>query len=116
MLVVLKEATQRLIEQAQTPIGEGGNMPIDTGFLRASLVVTRNARYDGQGRPNPGLKVTYNDAAVAITLNSIKLGDIIHVSWVANYAVFMEFRYGFARLAIQNWQFIVNQVAREVRQ
>lgn len=116
MLAVFQESAQRVIEEAQTPIGEGGKMPIDTGFLRASLVIVVNGKYSGEGKTNPGGSFGYNDANVQLTIAGAKLGDYLSVAWSANYAPYMEYRYAFARSAVQNWTSIVRQVTREVKQ
>ncbi|RDC66550.1 hypothetical protein HME9302_00001 [Alteripontixanthobacter maritimus] len=40
MLRVAKQSIQDVVKQAQTPVGKGGDMPVDKGFLRNSLVTS----------------------------------------------------------------------------
>src|SRR5690606_12512139 len=60
LTAVLRESTRRVIEVMQTPVNEGGNMPIDTGFLRASLVVVVNGDPPPPNRDKDGAKHNYN--------------------------------------------------------
>jgi hypothetical protein len=112
---VLKESVQRLVTEVQTPIGSGGNMPVDTGFLRASFQLSIDALPVGPSM-NPGkVAVDYNEGDVTTTLINWQLGDTLYGGWTANYAVYMEAYYGFARRAMQNWPVIVKKVAVEAR-
>ena len=38
----MRQSVLDLLEEANTPVAKGGNMPVDTGTLRASLSVTIN--------------------------------------------------------------------------
>ena len=106
---ILRESAQRVIEEAQTPTAKGGKMRIDTGFLRAS----------GQAS-NTGMPYGPSDKSEApgqfdytLVIAQAKLGGTIYWGWSAGYALYREFHDGFMRSAAQNWQAIVNQVARE---
>lgn len=101
-LAVFRESAQRLATEASVPRAQGGNMPVDTGFLRGSLGAALT------GMPSTGA------APPAIVLLQTKLGDSVYMGWTANYAIYMEARYGFARLAAQNWDYIVEKVTVEV--
>lgn len=119
---VFKASAQRVISVIQTPGpsvanpagGEGGNMPIDTGFLRASI----QANLAG-GLPilrdNPGGKYTYDGGQIDLVLAAAKLGDKITVAYGANYARHMEERYAFVRLGAQQWPQVVREVAAEAQ-
>jgi len=74
----------------------GGNMPVDTGFLRNSLHVDV-----GNGASSGGDQ--YSEGEVALTLGGASLGDTVTASYGANYAPQMEERYGFVRLAALQW-------------
>ena len=102
-LAVFRESAQRLAQQANVPRAQGGNMPVDTGYLRNSQGASL------QGMPSTGAQPP------ALVLLSTKLGDSIYMGWTANYAIYMEVRYGFARLAAQNWDFIVDKAVAEVK-
>ena len=106
----------------QTPVARGGNLPVDTGFLRASLRVTlgdtlapATAKPDG-----PGV-FTYDPSTVQLTLIASKPADVITAAYGANYARFQEYgargRPGrrFVALAAQQWPAIVAQVAAEAK-
>jgi hypothetical protein len=120
---VLRESTQRLIEEANTvgPSvnapggGAGGKMPVDTGFLRASMAVSFNGMPVGPSR-NDGKTVLYDGSEVTLKLAGVKLGKTIYAGWTAEYAIYMEERYGFMRSAAQNWQPIVTQVITEAKE
>lgn len=121
MEAVFKESTQRTVELMQTPVAKGGNMPVDTGFLRNSLMGGLNAPKDGRG-DNPGVPVSYNDADIVLTIANAELGDTIFMTYSANYARHVEYGAngragrGFVRLATQRWQSTVSQVALEAQQ
>lgn len=114
----------------QTPVGAGGNMPIDTGFLRASLRVGV-APIALATMTNPGKgKVAYDESAYAVSLSRVQIGDIVSARYLANYARRMEMGfvgedsagreynqkgYGFVRLAVQRWPSIVKRVCAELK-
>lgn len=106
MEAVFKQSTQQVFFIAQEPRGKGGNMPVDTGFLRNSAVGSLNAPASGA----PG-----NPSQVGVAISRAKLGDVIWVGWAANYARAMERRYAFMRLATQQWQRIVNDNTKKLR-
>lgn len=105
---VFKTAVQDLVEEAQTPQAKGGNMPVDTSFLRNSGQASLNDIPSGESNPN-------NMRATALVINRAKIGDRIVFGWTANYAQYMEARYAFMKRAAQNWQAIVNKAARDVQ-
>jgi hypothetical protein len=122
MDAVFKESTQRVFEEVLVPVGAGGNMPVDTGFLRASFQATLNAPTTTPTfRPeNPGT-YTPDVAQVALVINGATRGDTIYGVFTANYAVDQEYGSrgrdgrGFVRLAAQRWQQIVSAVASELQ-
>lgn len=110
MEAVFKQSAQDVIAQAQTPVAQGGNMPVDTGFLRNSLVSGLNG----------STSLTGADSYV-LAVAGANLGDSIFAGWTANYARYQEYgpngRPGrfFMRAAAQNWQDIVTRNANELR-
>lgn len=120
---VLKESTQRLIEQAQTvgpsvenpASGAGGKMPVATGFLRASMAISFDGMPSGPSRGDGKQAYSYDDADVTLKLAGVEVGKKIYAGWTANYAVFAEERYGFCRSAAQNWQQIVDQTVADAK-
>lgn len=121
MEAVFKESTQRTVEIMQTPVAKGGNMPVDTGFLRNSLMGGLNSPRSGNG-VNSGVPVDYDDTDIVLTIASADLEDTIYMTYSANYARYVEYGAngrpgrGFVRLAAQRWQSTVSQVALEARQ
>jgi len=117
--LIFKESAQELFAAAQTPVAQGGNMPVDTGFLRNSFVAGLNG----------STSLTGPDAYVA-AIAGAKLGDVVFGGWTAKYAARIEFGFsgqdslgrtynqdgrGFARKAAMEWQQIVQRNAAKVR-
>lgn len=75
LTAVVQGSTDRVIAVAQTPVAKGGRMPVDTGFLRNSLVSSIN----GQG----GLEGASSYALVA---GQMEAGDVATFGWTAAYA------------------------------
>lgn len=122
---VFKESAQDVIEAANRPQGKGGNMPVDTGFLRASVRLSLEgpitAIIEGEGgTPQP---IDYT-----ATIANAQIGDTLHAAWTAKYARRINFGFSgedslgrsysypgtqFLGLALQKWPQIVNaNVAR----
>ena len=120
MLAVVKESTKRTLDRMQKPVAKGGNMPVDTGFLRNSLQAGINMPKPGPTE-NPGRPVAYSEADVMLALQGFDLGDTLYLTYSANYARHVEYGAngrpgrGFVRLATQRWQQTVSQVAIEAR-
>ncbi len=113
---IFRQSTQDVAQESNTPRGQGGKMPIDTGFLRASQAASKLGMPSGPGKGAAG--TLYNrplGIPVEVVLLNANLGDTVWVGWTANYAPVMEQRYGFMRSAAQNWQSIVDRVASDVR-
>lgn len=120
---VFKQSAQDVADEMTRPVGAGGRMPVDTGFLRASLQAstTEMPLIDRDARPSAGQ--TYQDSASQITLviANAKLGDPIFLGFSASYSQAVEFGArgrppaGFVRGAADQWQSIVNRNAAEAR-
>lgn len=105
-----------------TAAGEGGHMPVDTGFLRASLIATLNAPNEGiRFKPENVDAFSYADGQVSMTILGARIEDVIYAVYTANYARHVEYGangragYGFVRLAAQNWQMVVDEVVQEAK-
>lgn len=92
LLFVFQQSFEDTVTYMQKPVAKGGNMPVDTGFLRNSLRVTLNAPDAAAGtlpKPADGSKGVYIDPSV--TISSAKLTDTIYATYLANYAVHQEY-------------------------
>lgn len=118
MEAVFKESAQRVIAEAQKPVGGGGNMPVDTGFLRASIQisVSEMPRIKTKSRPDPKAGAGTYPAPQTFALATVQLGQTLYVGYTASYAGFQENRRGFVRLAAMQWPKIVSRVTQEARQ
>lgn len=107
---VVKQSAQEVFSIAQTPKAQGGRMPVNTSFLRNSLVAELN-----------GSTVSGGADAYVLAVAGMDLGDVVFAGWTAKYARHME--YGTSRVtgnfymlnAAQQWQAIVARNAELVR-
>lgn len=134
---VFKESTKRLIVEVRKPKAKGGNMPVDTGYLRNSLVTSTDGPtpISSESRPEPGDKFdTASDTLsgpVTLIINGAKVGQTIWACFTAAYAARLEYGFsgedslgrkyaqsgnGFVRLAAQRWRAIVESVVTELKQ
>lgn len=120
MVAVRREAAQRTIEIMQTPVAKGGNMPVKSGFLRASLKATIGlSNFATMANPNDARPYAYDPAQISLVIAGSNLNDPITVVYTAVYANVAN--YGgpnrearmFVDLAAQRWTQIVAQVAAE---
>ncbi|WP_420478234.1 hypothetical protein [Brevundimonas sp. FT23028] len=119
---VRADAVQDMVAVMQTPGpsvanpggGAGGNMPVASGFLRASLVASPG--YDvpaATANPNPDGKFSYDGAQINLVIQGADFETPITFAYTAVYARKMEERYAFARLATQRWgQFVSASAAK----
>lgn len=127
LLVVFQQSVQDVVDIMQTPVGAGGNMPVDTGFLRASLQAKIGSPPTGfktKGRLEAGAyraEVSATQMEYTLTINRAQLGDTIYAVYLANYAYFQEYGSqgrsgrGFVRLAAMQWPRIVQENIRKAR-
>lgn len=107
---VVKQSAQEVFSIAQTPIAQGGRMPVDTGFLRNSLISELN-----------GATVAGGADAYVLAVAGMELGDTVFAGWTAEYARFQEYGTSafpgnhFMLAAAQQWQAIVARNAEIVR-
>jgi hypothetical protein len=111
MLRVAKQSLQDTVRDAQTPVAQGGSMPVDTGFLRNSLVTSVRGSQAGEG----------SDSYV-LGIATLQLGDAFQVAWVADYAIPRHYAVGVGQgggmwrdKAAQKWSMAVAKNARMVR-
>lgn len=130
---VFREAAQRVSEEMLTPRKAGGNMPVDTGYLRASALASTSQMpvMRANAVPAEGASYPYNAGAVSLAIAGAELGDTIYVGFTAAYARRMNYGftgtdklgrqysqrgYLFVEQAAQRWQVIVSQVEAELAQ
>ena len=104
MEAVAKQAIQDMTDDIQRPRASGGRMPVDTGFLRNSAGASLG------GNPETG-----NLNSLEGSLIRMQLGDAYTFGWGANYARFMNNRYGFLDLPVQDWSRYVFKAVEKVR-
>jgi hypothetical protein len=114
MEAVLKASAQDVFEEALIPRAKGGRMPVDTSFLRNSAKAQIGSMPSGPSTPAEGMP-SAPDGQITLTLVRLKPGESVFLGFTANYAKYMEHRYGFVRMAAQQWQDIVNKNAAELR-
>lgn len=122
MTAVFRASAQDVISTMQTPVGAGGNMPVDTGFLRSSLQVSLNAEPVPAAlpNPNPNVPVAYTDVA-SLVIAGAEIGDRVVASYSAVYAPVIEYGGGnrqprrFVALAAAQWQSIVKRNAEALK-
>lgn len=123
--LVLKQSAQDVFELAQTTKaseakkprknttrggGNGGNLPVDTGFLLNSFVSELNGGGMAKGQD-----------AYVMTIAGMELGDTVFGGWTAEYARAVEYGTSkmagsfFALRAAQQWQSLVAKNAEKVR-
>lgn len=122
MEAVFRESAQRVVTEMQTPVAQGGNMPVDTGFLRASLRITKDAPLPmGLGRTDDAKTYAFNPTAASLVIAGAGIGDTLFASYTANYAGFVHYgREGrpgrqWVTMAAQRWPAIVAQVSAELQ-
>ena len=111
---VFKEAAQELVSQLSQLA------PVDTGFLRASLMASTTAM-PRLNRANPGMAMPADLGGIMLVINSADLGDTIYLGYTANYASFVHFGAQgraprpWVTMVAQRWEMIVAEKATEVR-
>ncbi|WP_271083507.1 hypothetical protein [Brevundimonas sp. NIBR11] len=116
MRAVHRGSAQAVVELMQTPRGTGGNLRVDTGFLRASLVATTGAALPAQTFKPDGVKAfAYDAGPINLVIANADIKDPITAVYTANYARPRE--YGarghaadrWVALAAQRWPQVVQQ-------
>lgn len=120
MEALIRMSVQDVIDEAQTPVGKGGKMRVDTGFLRASGQLSFDGMPTGPVRgdktapnsyPSPD---KYSSTATVLQLANFKVGMSVYFGWTANYAKYREAYDGFLVSAVAKWQEIVSKNAAAI--
>lgn len=119
---IFKEATQEVVEEMQRPVGQGGRMRVDTGFLRASLLASSTSMPAiSAAKPVEGGTYTPDFGQIEAVIAGADVGDTLYFGYTASYAGYREYGAngqpadGFVRLAAQNWPIIVDRKAAELK-
>lgn len=96
-------------------------MPVDTGFLRASLLASSDAMPQmNAAKPAGAGAYSYDSGPIALTINNAPLGGKVYCGYSANYAVHVNYGTGktparlFVEQAAQQWPAIVKAVEAEL--
>jgi len=121
MEIVHKESIQELVERMQRPQGKGGNLPIDTGFLRASLRASSDGSLPSTAK-NPGQgNFTYDSGAISLVIAGLEMDQTFIAAYGANYARHVHYgangRAGvlWVSLAAQQWPQIVDETVAKLK-
>ncbi len=121
MEFAFRQSVQDTMEIAQTPQPsvkvtggsfELGKIPVDTGFLRNSLIAGING----------GIGQYIGPESYLLAIEAAELGDTIQVGWTAEYALYVEYGNSrmdgrfYARGAAQQWQATVDRNAELAKQ
>lgn len=111
MLRVARQSIQDVVRVAQRTVADGGDMPVDTGFLRNSLATELRGAQVGSGADS-----------YTLGLSALQLGDPFQVAWTAEYAIPRHYMVGVGQggglwrdKAAQRWPGFVAANARAVR-
>lgn len=108
---VWQESFISFVYYMQRPMHEGGHMPVRTGFLRASLMVsTSPIAWMRSKRPDDRGPYVWFPTEMESVVRSARVGETLHTMYQAEYAMVIEYDYYmFQRLAVQAWPMIVEQ-------
>lgn len=107
-------------KKAMGPVGPGtggGRLPVDTGFLWHSLVVSLDGMPQMRDNPTEATTYTYNPGPINMVVSNATLGDTIFAGYAAKYAAKVNYSYGymFVDMATQRWSQTVNAVVQELK-
>lgn len=112
--VVFRESVQELVSQLNALV------PVDTGFLRASLRASTTAM-PVLSLSNPESSYTADAGEITLVIAGSDLGDTIYLGYTANYGAFVHYgangRPGrpWVDMVAQRWATIVAAKASEVK-
>lgn len=113
-----RNSVQELGERSNQSRFKGGNTPIDTGFMRASQAYELDQMPRGPTKNESGKKYSEGERigkGPVEVLGMWQPGDTVFIGWSASYSRFMNARFGFATLAAQKWESIVNKNAQKAK-
>ncbi len=124
---VFKTAAQKVADRVLLPVERGGNMPVDTGNLRRSLLASTAIM---PGVQRGVVEFPDNGGQISLVIAGANITDTIYLGFQAAYARRVNYGFtgtdslgrqynqsgrGFVGAAAQQWQQIVNESVKEVR-
>lgn len=122
---VFQTAAQMVADEVRETIPEGGNLPIDTGNLRRSLMAsTASMPTVKEGQE------TFSDSGIELVIAGAELGGTVWLGFQAAYSARMEFGFvgqdalgrtynqtgfGFVARTAQRWPQLVEAAEAKVR-
>lgn len=123
LLAVTRESIEAVVEDAQLPgpskndpVGQGGKMRVDTGFLRATgLAQIGSMPFGPSNERDAKSRYVWAKNQLEIVLASMKIGDTLYFGWTADYARIREMYDGFLEGAVQKWQTHVDESVKRFK-
>lgn len=117
MDAVLRQSTQEVVSLAQA------NVPVDTGFLRASIRGSLKSMppINKAAKPIDGKSYGYSGSEISLTIAGAEIGDVVYIGWTAGYAGHVEYGTNkmapraFVRTAAAQWTAVVNRVSSRLK-
>lgn len=112
--VIFKESCQELVSQLNALV------PVDTGFLRASLRASTSAM-PVLSLDNPGGSHSIDAGQIELVIMGADLGDVVYLGYTANYGAHVAYgangRAGrpWVDMVAQRWNSIVQAKSAEVK-
>jgi hypothetical protein len=95
-----RKAIELTANEANTNRSQGGRLPVDTGFLQSSSGAGVGTIPSG---PSKQGESGQTGEPLQIALLRWQPNQTFYFGWSAEYARYMEYRYGFVRGAAENW-------------
>lgn len=121
LTAVFQKALDATAEDMGTPVSRGGNLRVDTGFLRASMTAVVGQEMPAGPSINPlrskdGKGDPFGDPNVVhLIIGEATAGDIVSIGFTANYAQYREPQDGFVLTAAQRWPMYVDKAVAEAK-
>lgn len=117
LTAVFRQSAQTVVEEVQKTKDRGGHMPLDTGFLRASIMAS-TSHMPGlipNAQPVEGQTYPANNSATTLVIAGATPDKPLYLGFTANYAMIQEGKNGFVRLTAQRWQQIVTASVKLIK-
>lgn len=87
MQAVLSESIQDVMDIAQTPVANGGRMPVLDGHLINSVVTDLNGSVIGKASETADKSGANSTANITLLVTQIQAGDVARIGWTAAHAM-----------------------------